>query len=768
MNTADVQRQITDFIQHLDEVQTAFNTQADQCGLGVRLDVSDLVSRTRSGRNHRQILSFFEADRPGVLYREQIVTAVDAIVQLIESPYNLGLILGALQSGKTTAALAMQFAGPAVYLVTGQRIFPFYLTTSQNSHEQQLRRELAHFIKYYGGIDVVFNGFKCQLKNYLKGHQPDPIFAMSPNLDTYREVILQGDKHFNDIYKPATLNDLIHKRVRGQAILRLAQSCRRMVQAGFTPLMIVDEPQFGASDRIIRQGGNTHIVDCLLSQIDTEIRAKIGADADNVKAIGLSATPFELHALQRVWTVFQRLGPTYRGFNDFGGQPIDPTVRIMPPDTLSMSDAATQFDIPFLGQVNPTAYARQRSFLSWARRSGYQGSWIQYQFDCVNAVRDLVLALAQQGIATGICLRAINDNDRTEQLLADLKLPANVIEVVKFYGSGGQGMTVKQAIAERKRPDLPYLFLVTSKARMGDQFPSDVRYFIDFSQRASDLNALLQGLVGRACGYGKQSTVILSDHNDQVLSRFVATHGDYVMTPSRHSVVAGGGNGIDLRRQLTITRDPSDPVLEAYFQDLDQQVVAPNVPVGTKLKPRRAPKGGRRGEVLTLAETHKIFDHIESPAFKQSQLTHVYGNPEAVRRDETIMLEQPNGQSIQGRYLTDANGHCRYNFRKEAYAGRGGIKGRGKGRRDASDPSLNMGVLEPSIGLQKCDPQTGEPLTAANAAGMWVASSITLPLRQPCLMSRNDVPSRVSLPGRYCVYDKYMTRRERARRDGQG
>jgi hypothetical protein len=40
--------------------------------------------------------------------------------------------------------------------------------------------------------------------------------------------------------------------------------------------------------------------------------------------------------------------------------------------------------------------------------------------------------------------------------------------------------------------------MVTSKARMGDQFPSDVQYFIEFAQQATDLNALLQGLVGRA------------------------------------------------------------------------------------------------------------------------------------------------------------------------------------------------------------------------------------------------------------------------------
>jgi hypothetical protein len=85
-----------------------------------------------------------------------------------------------------------------------------------------------------------------------------------------------------------------------------------------------------------------------LSRIEKEIRATIGADADRVKAIGLSATPFELHSLQRVWKVFQRLGPTYRGFNEFGGKPIDPSVRIQPPDSLSVRDAAAQFKIPFL------------------------------------------------------------------------------------------------------------------------------------------------------------------------------------------------------------------------------------------------------------------------------------------------------------------------------------------------------------------------------------------------------------------------------------
>ena len=391
MTDAEIQACLKDFEEHLLEVERVFNTQSDVRGLGVHLDVSDLVNQTRRGRNYRSLLSFFSADRPGVLYREQILTAVDAIVSIIESPYNLGLILGALQSGKTTTALALQFAGPAVYLVTGQKIFPFYLTTSQNSHEEQFRNELAHFIKYYGGIDIVFEDRRCRLRNYIRGQRVDPVFAMSPSLDTYREVILHGNKHFHDIYKPATLDDLIHKRVRGQAIARLAESCQKMVRAGFTPLMIVDEPQFGASDRIFRVGGNTAVADCLLTQIEKKIRATIDADADRVKAIGLSATPFELHALQRVWTVFQRLGPTYRGFNDFSGNPIDSTVRIQPPDTLSVTTAAAQFNIAFLPKVNAAAYLRNRSFQSWARKIGYAGTWVQYRQDSSCSIPNIEL-----------------------------------------------------------------------------------------------------------------------------------------------------------------------------------------------------------------------------------------------------------------------------------------------------------------------------------------------------------------------------------------
>ena len=253
----------------------------------------------------------------------------------------------------------------------------------------------------------------------------------------------------------------------------------------------------------------------------------------------------------------------------------------------------------------------------------------------------------------------------------------------------------------------------------------------------------------------------------RVLDRYAATHGDYVLTPSRHSVVSGARNSVAERHQITIDRDPSDPILEAFFQDLDQQVVCPTVPVGPDMKPHRAPKGGRRGPILTLAEKHQVFDHVELSGFGQSKLGHVFGPVEIVRRGDSIPLTDASGNAVVGSYLTDNVGGCRYNFRKDDYAGRAGVKGRGRGRRDAQDQALNQGILEPSLGLQKQDPATGARIDSPHDPGEWIATSITLPLRKPCLMGQSRSSPRVSLPKPNCVYEKRMTKGEREMRDGR-
>src|SRR5262249_44948369 len=140
---------------------------------------------------------------------------------------------------------------------------------------------------------------------------------------------------------------------------------------------------------------------------------------------------------------------------------------------------------------------------------------------------------------TGICIRLVNNNVRSRRLLESLHLNRDEIEVIEYFGPDHRGQSVKRAIRQRMRPDLPFLVAVTNRARMGDAFPREVEWFLEFSNKAADLNALLQGLLGRACGYGKRSTVVMSDENARLVEDYKRTHGDYIYTTSRHSLVVG-------------------------------------------------------------------------------------------------------------------------------------------------------------------------------------------------------------------------------------
>ena len=109
----------------------------------------------------------------------------------------------------------------------------------------------------------------------------------------------------------------------------------------------------------------------------------------------------------------------------------------------------------------------------------------------------------------------VNNNIRSRQLLQSLYLPASEIEVViEYFGSdhrGGFLASSAHSASGSTLKELPFMIAVTNRARMGDAFPREVEWFLEFSNKAANLNALLQGLLGRACGYDKRSTVVMSE-----------------------------------------------------------------------------------------------------------------------------------------------------------------------------------------------------------------------------------------------------------------
>lgn len=743
---AAAQAQLADkvetYVRHLEHLVQVFNARALEIGLGVRLDATRAINAGRSFSSIAKIFRFLERkDDSGVLHDEQLRTAVDCVAQMLVEPKRNGLILGAMQSGKTTSSLALQFAGPVIYLLTGRRMYPIYLVTSHTSQQDQTEIELQAFLEYYGDVEVVIDeDRRCSLVDYAGDLKLDIVFLASSTLEAYRTHVLRNALPY--VYTGPRPEDFIHRRVHGAGVRRIAELCQSAHRQGFSPLLIIDEPQFGASDRmVVDEDGNTARRACVMTQIFESIEEELGDDAHDHVFVGLSATPYELIDLERVWVVKQYLSPNYVGFNFFVGDTIDEAVVTKPPTTLGFTEFGARYKLPFFGKVDLAAYdASPAGFQRFAKKHGYTRSQDAYRVEVETTLRAAIYQMAEQRRGdepVGICLRLFNDNGKSEALLRRLALDPDRIDVVTWYGAESKGQSVKRAIAARTRKDLPFVILVTNRARMGDAFPRQVEWFVDFSRKASDLNALLQGLLGRACGYNKNSTVVLSDDNAALVVDYKATSGGLIYKPSRHSEIIG-----DYRRGaptslVRVKRDMVDPVVRQFFARLDAEVLAKQVSQNSPVLRTTRTRPYRTGPILRIAEELRLFEHLEDGEVRARLLPTMPGEMRLARAGDVVERARAGAKPLS--YTIDADGNCRFTFRRdngdsEAHSG---LQSRGYGKRDSADRARAGDSLEPQVYVRKVDPDTRLPINDATlerdaqATGDWESSMVVFPLARP-------------------------------------
>lgn len=739
----DVAARVREYTDHLKDIERVFNDHARDLGLGVRLDASGAISAVNQGAGIARVMRFCDRiDDSGVLHDSQLMTALDCVGELLTAPQNNGLVLGAMQSGKTTTSIGLQFAGPIVYLLTGRSLYPIYLITSHTSQEDQTKIEIWRFLDFYGELAVFLDDkHRCTLIEYARGFHIDPVFAFAPTINTYREHVLKNA--LPDTLVGPRLEDFIQRRVRGESIRRVVEICRRANAQGFSPLLIIDEPQYGASDRMVKVEDGFERRPCVLLQIFDQIKEALGADAPDRVFVGLSATPFELHDIQAVWTIRQYLTSAYVGFNYFGGQVIDQDATVTPPRTISFADFGREIEQSFLGNVSLAAYdADPHIFARFAERTGYGGPQERYRREVETTLRATILHMARNASTpvNGICIRLFNNNIRSRRLLQSLCLPASEIEVIEYFGSDHRGRSVKRALRQRKHPELPFLIAVTNRARMGDAFPREVEWFLEFSNKAANLNALLQGLLGRACGYGKRSTVVMSDENARLVEDYKRSDGSYIYLTSPHSLVVGTYRRGAPTNLLRVRREMADPLVARFFERVDKEVVKPHIlqnKATLSTSRDRSGRGYRTGPILRIAEELGLFEHLEKKEVRE-RLFPSYPNFRIARANETVTYARGPDRPLE--YTLDANGDCRFTFREwNPGANHGGVRSRGYGGRDSSDRDRAGDTLEPQVNMRKFDPATGAPIDDKRVdgevvdrrdrrPGHWRAEMVTLPL----------------------------------------
>lgn len=145
---------------------------------------------------------------------------------------------------------------------------------------------------------------------------------------------------------------------------------------------------------------------CVMLQIFDRIKEALGSDVPDRVFIGLSATPFELHDIEAVWTVPQCLTSAYSGFNYFGGRVIDEEADVTPPKTVTFGQFGAEIGLPFLGDISLAAYdAEPDVFDRFAEKTGYAGTQSEYRREIEQTLRAAILYMARNGSgpSTGIC-----------------------------------------------------------------------------------------------------------------------------------------------------------------------------------------------------------------------------------------------------------------------------------------------------------------------------------------------------------------------------
>lgn len=733
------------YAKHLIELLTSANAAFAEKNIPIKFDLESALLGLSMGYMVNAALSFEKSSTSeGQLYFNQISALVDTVDELLQNSNRHGLILGPMQIGKTTLSFALQFLGPIMLLLKKQPLYTFHLLTSQISHKDQTLHELKRFLELYGDLKIIclkekeFSQLTVFLNNFTRGNR----FLLNPTLSTYRELFFNPNE-----LKDSLITELVHSRVRGESIKKIAQNCRIAVESGLKPVILLDEPQWGARNTINSQ--------CVLLQIFNAIKEEIHKKIDFI-FIGISATPFELTGLSELWKVKMKLSPSYSGFNFFNGEPIDSSIKTKPPHIFDLTSFGRQFNIKHLETIDIKAWSKG-----------------EHDNRCIPALRKLIYKIAALPLKNGadrrgICIRAMTNNSETEKLLQELALDRDRIHVISYFGNKNKGMSVKRAIAEYELTNKPYALFVTNKARLGDAFPSEVDYFLDFSKETSTLNALLQGLLGRACGHNKESSVLMSDKNVCTLRRYVDSHGLPIRRPSAGSVAVLKNEGVIrpetqlLLIDFTDSRIRNVAGLKKLGEIINEYFTTNLLRVKATKNLNGAMKKSRIERKLPLIRWLNEFGIYETLKSNLSDLQRGYtGVIDPILPGERIECDRKKWPAGYGIFEVIDGENCAVSMRRSDDMQRSGIFGRGKGAREGeATRNRDYARIEPVIGLTKID-KNGLPSGNHDEPGYWRVDKLGLPLRQKVRQKPTGLEGALTLPSEDCVYDLFMTAEER-------
>lgn len=691
----------------------------------IYFDIEKINQLLDSGFLHARAIAYENrVEEFGVVHPNQLSVLADCIRAIIDAPDKHISILGAMQSGKTTASFTLHWIAPIIYLLTGTKIYISHLLTNQHSHEDQTRTEMEYFFNYYAWLPI-----SCKKSLKLQNEQgtQDENFFKSASLELYTELFLKR----HNLVTILDVNKIL-RRTAGKNVDRIKEICIESKTLDLKPILLVDEPQWGSKSTKEKSS----VLSRMVKVFDDEIGDKL------YSLVGLSATPFGIHSLEeRFSPITMPLPDTYSGFNFFEGKPIDKNANITPPTTMSFQEFGIKHGINDLFDLNAKEWSTERT---------------KTVPESLSKMIEKIVSLPNPwDEPRGICIRAINNNKETEKLADELSVDKNKVEVLVYNSTTSQKSSIKKTIFNRKNKHLPFVLFVSGSARLGDAFPKSVDHFIELTAKTGFYNSLLQGLLGRACGHGKKSTVIMSSENifsirDYCLGYGVA-NGRFSETTELCFRTKNTTKKRKKQSSLIIDFDNRNILNKVVFEKLryklqdyfDNNIIKDNNSGNLKKLEDSLNKGNRHIPIIQYFIDFDIFNEIEN---YQQQLFPQYLDKIQLMPQNTEIKDSSvsEGFSILS---VDSENKSYVLIRDSESIQRQGIKNRG----------TNQFVI--TIGLTKVDAQQNI-LENKNKSGYWRVQKVSFPLLEPIretsLEDNNIVPEAYTRPRENSDYHRFL------------
>lgn len=745
-----------EMIKRKDDIETAMKNRAYDRGarflateLPFRVNCDAMIDRlTPAETQYRAEL----LRKGGVgLHENQIRTLV---AMMIESSLELtkpGVIVGPMQSGKTGLALAIAlFMAPLMYQLAGVKFFPLFLSTHLDVHAEQTKKEFEAVLSLYGDLEIevssgrITPGEYYNLINVLEDHYRDhasgftteadldAVYDQEPSPRAYRNVIMR-DK----LTQSADDIQIVYNRRNGRQVDLLRKRMADLIEAGFSLLLLVDEPQYGASGPLTPIPGKLDLFGrqkfkgVVIKQIMNDYIDDLLSQDGRHMAIMVSATPFDTAQMAGTWTQLSYLSPNYVGYNCWQGQKIDENVWLRTPVLRSFSDMVTATGNDDVANLR-TLLGCGKKDADYAAATPALLQTLDYLFNSREEIAEEVAFLRPDleprldhmlTEAHGGCIRFVSDNAKTNEIITQTGLEQHY-QVFRYFGGQlidqdrRQTLTTQEVLERHwdKSDPRPPLFVVTNLARMGDNFPRMIEVFVDLAGTASDMNSLLQGLNGRACGESKFfSQVMLSDDSIRRLRDYVANLGVTGDKGSRHSVTVNGtvvrGRGHKMARVTTLGN--SDPLVAKFMRMINEHIVwkrfadktGNRVPQG-KLPAKPAPYYDMCSilEAVRDDQGRNFIEYLSDPDVQSRLFPNMEYMPIANPLDPHTSLKL-KGEAVK--YVHAADGTTKLSFRTrptpEIDSGHYGIADRDQRRAAAAqtDRAISTSGLEIQINVMK-------------------------------------------------------------------